>query len=92
MITAETLVAPPDEALAAEIDGEIVIMDVESGAYFNLDPVGAAVWRKLTVPTTVRSLCLALTEEYDAPLEVIQTDVIRLLEQMLELRLIAVTN
>ena len=44
---------------------EMMIMDMESGNYLNLNPVGTAIWKFIEHPITVEDICNTLTEKYD---------------------------
>ncbi len=52
-------------ALAAEIDGEVVALDVEKGVCYGLNPIGSTIWALLAQPTTLAAVCGALTEVYE---------------------------
>jgi hypothetical protein len=59
-----------DGLLTADIDGELLMMSVEQGRYFNLNAVGSRIWELLAAPVKVDGLVEALTAEYDvAPAE-----------------------
>jgi hypothetical protein len=77
------------KALSAEIDGEIVALDVENGVCYGLDCIGARIWAILQVPTSVRALLAALTAEFDVDPETCHRDVIDLLADLRGERLIA---
>ncbi len=74
--------------LATEVDGELVMMDIESSNYFNLDPIGTAIWQRLENPVGFEALCLDLQQRYDAPLERIRQDVAALLSDLLAHKLV----
>ena len=38
------------DVLATEVGGEMVMMDVEKGVYFGLDPIGTDIWKRLEAP------------------------------------------
>ncbi|WP_298373301.1 PqqD family peptide modification chaperone [Azospirillum sp.] len=76
------------DILTTEIDSEIVMMDVDSGNYYNLDEIGSVIWRRLAAPLAVERLCRDLETLYDAPATVIEQDVLALLTRMEEKRLI----
>lgn len=78
--------------LAAEVDGEVVLMSVELGRYFGLDVIGADVWRRIENPVRVRDLCAALAADYDGAPEVIERDVLDLLRRMADRGLIEVAG
>lgn len=79
----ETVFIRSPEPLTTEIDGEVVMMDLSSSAYFNLDSIGTAIWGQLETPTRFQDLCGALHARYDAPLDIIRRDVAALLSDML---------
>jgi hypothetical protein len=74
--------------LTTEVDGELVMLDIDSGNYFNLDSIGTAIWGLLESPVRFGDLCQDLHTRYDAPLETIHADVATLLSRMLEHRLV----
>lgn len=74
--------------LTTEVDGELVMLDVESGSYFNLDSIGAVIWGLLENPARFEDLCQDLHARYDAPLETIRADVAALLSRMLDHKLV----
>lgn len=90
MICANSRVAANPELLSTELDGETVMMDVESGQYYTLNGIGSRIWRDLSDPIDVATLCGNLEEEYDASSDVIRQDVLRFLSHMLEKRLIRI--
>ena len=49
MTTAEdivmtTRILASDKVVGCEIDGEIVLLHLDTGTYFGLNPVGAEIW------------------------------------------------
>lgn len=87
-MTPEQAVTIPDHIIAREVSGELVLMDLESGTYFALDPVGARVWEHLSDGQTLSSVCEAIRAEYDAPRETIEKDVAELCDTLFERKLI----
>lgn len=88
MIELQSVVAVRSDLLWSDVGGEVVIMEVDSGRYFNLDDIGSRIWRQIETPTDVASLCEALQQRHAAPLDKIRSDVIAFLDQMLEKSLI----
>lgn len=76
--------------LSAEVDGELVIMDVEKGLYFGLDAIGTEIWKRLETPTTVAELSSALALEFEADAATIRHDLLALLDELVRRRLVAV--
>ena len=79
---AQTIVEPKSQAVACEVEGETVILDMASGQYFALDAIGSAVWRHLQRPSTVQSICQRLMEEYDVSADRCESDVSALIRQL----------
>ena len=53
------------DIIAANMDGEVVMMDIMSGKYYNLGTTGGAIWNLLESPKTLDELVDALTAKYD---------------------------
>ena len=60
-----TVVKRSEGLIATEIDGEVVIVALESGRYYGLDPVGSEIWRRLEAPKSLADLCTELTGHFD---------------------------
>src|SRR4051812_1476218 len=57
----------------------LVLFESESGASYAVDEVGAMVWGLCDGAHSVSEIVTELGEEYDASLDVIETDVLELL-------------
>jgi hypothetical protein len=73
----------PEHVMRREVGDESVMLDLEKGTYFGLDPVGTRVWQMLAEGKAPAEIPGALAEEFDAPRERIEEDVIRLLGELL---------
>jgi hypothetical protein len=56
-------VAP--NVLVRELQGESVLLNLDSEAYFGLDEVGTGMWRALAASATLDEACDLLLAEYD---------------------------
>jgi hypothetical protein len=72
----------PQHVIARQVGEESVMLDLEKGAYFGLDPVGARVWQLLAEGMTLAQACDCLMEEYEVSREDIERDVIALAEHL----------
>ncbi len=79
MLTLDCAVAVPNEVLHREVDGEVVLLNLESGVYFGLDPVGARMWAVLTQHLSLRLSYEALLEEFDVDPGQLERDLAALL-------------
>lgn len=78
-----TLLIRSDDILAAELDGETVLLKIERGAYFGLDDIGGEVWRLLETPLAAGDLYGALSGRYDADAATIESDLAPVLVEMM---------
>lgn len=76
------------EPLTASVDGEIVMLDAERGAYFALGGVGTRIWEMLEVPHTLEELCRALQDEYAVDPETCHEEVVRFIEDLHQAQLV----
>jgi len=76
--------------LSAGLEGETVLMNIQTGNYFGLDSLGAEVLQHLEVPVTIDALSRTLEAEFDADAATIREDLLYLFNQMLEYGLIEV--
>jgi len=89
-IHAATRIRRGSGVVTAEVDGEVVMMSVEQGLYYGLDDIGSDIWRRLEQPVEVGVLLDALSESYDADRSTIERDTLKLLDQLLQQRVIEV--
>jgi hypothetical protein len=74
------------------MDDETVMMSIEQGEYYGINPVGSRIWELLVQPRTVPALIDILMQEYNAPLEECQQDVLEFLNKLLEKKLVKVVS
>ena len=71
------------------VGDELVLLDLEGGTYFGLDPVGLRMWQLLESGNTLGEVCEAILGEYDVPREVIEIDLTKLVEQFQDKNLVS---
>lgn len=82
-----TTVTIPTHVMTREVGDEQVILDLASGTYFGLDPVGARVWQLLTAGKTLEQVCSAMLIEYEVTQETIEHDVKALVQTLIDRQL-----
>jgi hypothetical protein len=92
MLTLKSRVCRAQSPLTTEVEGEVVMLDISSGNYFNLDNIGADIWNRISDPIEIDKLCVDLRGQYDADIAVIQRDVLDVLNRMMEARLVTVLS
>ena len=83
-------VTVPEQVMARQVGEETVILDLASGTYFGLDPVGARIWQLMTEDKTLAEVCATMLAEYEVTREDIERDVLRLAEELRAKQLISV--
>jgi Coenzyme PQQ synthesis protein D (PqqD) len=84
----DSIVVQEDEPIAAEVDGEVVMLSERAGAYFGLDGIGSEIWKLIAQPQRVSDLCQSLAQHYDSDCETLTRDVIAFLDELLARRLV----
>lgn len=80
----------PATVMARTVGKETVILDLESGTYFGLDPVGARIWQLLGTGHSVSGICDVMVEEYEVSREALEHDVLVLAQELVARKLIGV--
>ena len=92
MIQEKTLVAASDGIETAELDGEAVILDVNSGQYYGLSSVGAKIMDLLREPILAGTIVDRLHSEYEVEIERLTNDTLTFLTEMNDRSLIRVIS
>ena len=89
-ITLSTLISIPEAVYTQDIDDETILLDIESGHYFGLDPVGTRMWQLLRQHGALRPAYETLLTEYEVAPERLETDLLALTEKMIEKGLVEI--
>jgi len=81
-ISPDAVVVRAGDLVAAPIGSDLAMMDLDSGSYFVLDSIGAAIWEQLEQPVRVRDLCTRLRERFDVSESRCEADVLQYLEKL----------
>jgi hypothetical protein len=80
----------PADVLVQELQGEAVLLNIQSGRYFGLDEVGTRMWAAITSAESLRAASEALLAEYEVTRERLEGDVRALVEKLVEYGLVEV--
>ena len=78
----------PEQVMARQVGEETVILDLASGTYFGLDPVGARIWQLLGEGRTLGEVCASMLAEYEVSWDEIERDLTELLAVLVDKGLI----
>lgn len=86
----DDIIARVETVVATEMDGEIIMMSVESGRYFHLDDIATEIWRNLDQPRSVEEIVGRLREVFDVPVDKCRMDTVTLISKLVEFNVLKV--
>ena len=86
--TSTSCIVLSDEQVSTSLGDETVILGMADGVYYGLDAVGARLWTLLATPQRVSELVSAVTREFDVRADECERDVLALLDELAERRLV----
>lgn len=81
-VSGHSTVMAAKEQVSCDLAGESVILDLKSGVYYGLDPVGARIWALIQEPRTVDEVRDAILREYEVEPDRCERDLLALLEKL----------
>jgi hypothetical protein len=78
---------PSKDAVFRDLDGEAVILHLDSGTYFGLNAVGTRIWQLMERDGRLTAVLDDLSTEYDAPPDVLERDLLDLVARLVDARL-----
>jgi len=81
-VSLDASVRVAEDVVFRELDGEAVILNLQSGVYFGLDAVGTRVWQLCQERGSIRSVCQAMQNEFDVSADTLQADLLSLLDEL----------
>jgi hypothetical protein len=89
-IFADSIVSSATDIVAAEIDGETVMMSIENGKYYSLDDIASVIWEMIQSPIRIASLIEGLMEKFAVNRENCERDVLKFIDQLNEQKIIQI--
>jgi hypothetical protein len=80
VINEQSVLGRQDRVMMQEVEGDSVLLDIDSGEYFSLNEVGGRVWELCDGSRSVGAIADVITAEYDVSAEVALADARELLE------------
>lgn len=79
-----------DDTVFRELAGEAVLLQLEAGMYYGLDPVGTRLWQLMAERGRLRDVFEAAVQEFDIDNETLQRDLLALVATLAEKKLVTV--
>jgi hypothetical protein len=92
MLTLETHVQRNPTLIASDLDGEKVMLSVESGSYYGLADTGGRLWELLDQPRRIADLCDTMLAEYNVDRAVCEQQTLDFLNQLIKEGLVQVVE
>lgn len=80
----EKMYARNNDFVFNEVDGELVMMNLENGAYVSLNESGKSIWHILETPKNANEIIELLLQEFEVSPEVCSLEVHDFLAKMLD--------
>lgn len=81
-IQLDSVVTRDESLMFSDLDGETVMMSIESGKYYGLDDIGSRIWELIEQPRSVGDLCDTLLTEFEVDRDTCQQHVLEFLEEL----------
>ena len=91
-ISNRSVVVAAKDQVSCDLAGEAAILNIKSGVYYGLDPVGARIWTLMQQPRAVAEIQNTITGEYDVEPDRCARDLAGLLDKLLDEGLIEVKD
>ena len=90
MVLVDSTIVATKEQVSADLAGESVILNLKSGVYYGLDPLGATVWGLIQKPKSLSEVRDAVLQEYEVEPERCERDLMALFQELAEEGLVEV--
>jgi len=82
----------PETVLSTDLENEGVLLNLETGEYYGLDPVALDMWKALGESGSVEEARAILLDKYEVDAETLDNDIRELVAQLVAKKLIHVTD
>jgi hypothetical protein len=84
MLEKNQIIYRNSEILVNEVDGETVMMSIENGTYYGMNPTGNYIWNLLQEESSIEELLLKLSNTYNLSEDQCQKEVLPFVQTMID--------
>ena len=84
VMLAQTILMPHPDVQSATMDGETVLLALDTGRYYTLNRVGTAIWDQCTGHTTMRDIHAVLCDRFEVSPDRAFDDLVALASQLVQ--------
>jgi hypothetical protein len=88
-ITLDRKVRIGEDTVFRELAGEAVLLQLEAGMYFGLDPVGTRLWQLMAERGSLREVFTVALAEFDVEAATLERDLLALVTQLADKKLLS---
>lgn len=77
-----------NKCISGRLNDELVMMNMDKGKYFSLNPVATRIWDMLEKPMIIDDLCVLLMGEYEVCEEECRSEVGEVIAEMVRLGIV----
>ena len=78
-----------EDTVFRELEGEAILLQLEAGMYFGLDPVGTRLWQLMAERGKLRDVFEAAQHEFEVDPGTLERDLLALVTQLAEKNLVS---
>ena len=78
--------------VAASMGEHLMMLSVEQGCYYDLNPTARFIWQALETPRRIRDLCRLVNDEFEVDDAMCQNTVLNFVRQLLSEKVISVVE
>ena len=73
-----------DDVVFREMEGEAVLLNLDSGMYFGLDAIGTRIWQLLGEHQTLQAVFDQMLREFEVDSPTLRSDLLALVDRLME--------
>ena len=81
-----------DHLLVSKLGDDLVMMDIENGAYLSLNKTGRIIWEQIESPAKVRDIIQTLTGLFEVDEEMCKSETFSFLEKLAERKAVEIDS
>jgi coenzyme PQQ synthesis protein D (PqqD) len=91
-VSTQSIVKAGGDQVSCRVEDGVVLLQTKDGVYFGLNELGARLWESIQEPRPVTELANLVSERYEVDRERATADVLALVRELVDNRLIEVVN
>ena len=88
VLTGSTIITVSKDFVYCNVEDEMVLLGMEDGIYYGLNPVGAFIWEQIKEPKNIHEGRDAILDEYDVGKDECEKDLLEFLKKLTQKGLI----